>query len=168
MDGCGQLDNGLPQFREISKDDCGQERIKNHLEIVQIADVTDRIKCYCVPENIPGDSNVSVECLQRALKAEERKRGKLPPIFNLQLDNCRGSNKNSYIFSHMSWLIERNVFDVIYVSFLPVGHTHNGPDRISSRISNAVRRTDIHTEERFHEIITGKDLPLTCSPPLRA
>jgi hypothetical protein len=47
------------------------------------------------------------------------------------------------------------VFEVIYVSFLPVGHTHNGPDRIASRISNAVRRTDIHTEERFLEVVEG-------------
>ena len=140
MDGTDQLSNGLPQFREISKDDCGQMRIKNHLEIVQIAAAPDIIKCYVVPEDIKNDSNVSVEVLQRTLKAEEARRGKLPPIFNLQVDNCRGANKNTYLFGYLAWLVERGVFDVIYISFLPVGHTHNGPDRIASRISNAVRR----------------------------
>ena len=156
MDGTDQLCNGLPQFREISKDDCGQMRIKNHLEVVQIAGAPDIIKCFVVPEDIPNDSNVSVEVLQRTLKAEEKRRGgSLPSILNVQLDNCRGANKNTYLFSYLTWLVERSAFEVIYVSFLPVGHTHNGPDRIASRISNAVRRTDIHTEERFLEIVEG-------------
>jgi hypothetical protein len=159
MDGTDQLNNGLPQFREISKDDCGQMRIKNHLEIVQIAASPDIVKCFVVPEDIPNDTNVSVEVLQRTLKAEEERRGGLPPILHLQLDNCRGANKNSYLFTYVAWLVEREVFTVVFVSFLPVGHTHNGPDRIASRISNAVRRTDIHTEERFHEIIRTSHNP---------
>ena len=151
MDRTDQLSNGLPQFREISKDDCGQMRIKNHLEIVQIAAAPGIVKCFVVPEDIPNDTNVSIEVLQRTLKAEEERRGGLPPILHLQLDNCRGANKNSYLFTYLAWLVEREVFTVVFVSFLPVGHTHNGPDRIASRISNAVRRTDIHTDERFHE-----------------
>jgi hypothetical protein len=159
MDGTDQLSNGIPQFREISKDDCGQMRIKNHLEIVQIAAAPDIIKCFIVPEDICGDSNVSVEVLQRSLKAEERRRGSLPPVLYLQLDNCRGSNKNTYLLSYLGWLVERGVFEVIYVSFLPVGHTHNGPDRIASRVANAVRRTDIRSENRLMELIRGSHSP---------
>ena len=160
MDGSDQLSNGVPQFREISKDDSGQSRIKNHLEIVQIAGAPDIVKCYVVPEDIANDTDVSVEVLQRTLKAEEeRLRGEgkqLPPMLNLQLDNCTGSNKNTYLFAYLAWLVERGVFQVVYVSFLPVGHTHNGPDRIASRISNAVRRTNIFTAERFLELIEGQ------------
>ena len=159
MDGTDQLSNGIPQFRESSKDDTGQQRIKNHLEVVQIAGAPDIIKCYVVPEDVANDSNVSVEVLQRSLKAEERRRGGLPPILNVQLDNCRGSNKNTYLFAYLAWLIEREVFTVVYVSFLPVGHTHNGPDRISSRISNAVRKTNIFTEKRFYQVIEGSHNP---------
>ena len=159
MDGTDQLSNGIPQFRECSKDDTGQQRIKNHLEVVQIAGAPDIIKCYVVPEDVANDSNVSVEVLQRSLKAEERRRGGLPPILNVQLDNCRGANKNTYLFAYVSWLVEREVFTVVYVSFLPVGHTHNGPDRISSRISNAVRKTNIFTEKRFYQVIEGSHNP---------
>ena len=162
MDGSDQLTNGVPQFREISKDDSGRQRIKNHIEIVQIAGTPDIIKCYIVPEDVAPDSNVSVECVQRALKAEEKRLGKLPPILNLQLDNCAGSNKNSYLFSYLAWLVERDVFTVIYVSFLPVGHTHNGPDRIFSRISNAVRRMNIFSQERFLQLIAGQHTVLVC------
>jgi hypothetical protein len=160
MDGTDQLSNGIPQFREISKDDCGQMRIKSHLEIVQIAAAPDIVKCFVVPEDIRGGSQVSVEVLQRTLKAEERRRGgKLPRVLYIQLDNCRGSNKNTYLFSYLAWLVERGVFDVIYVSFLPVGHTHNGPDRIASRISNAVRRVDIPSEKVLLELIHGSHNP---------
>ncbi len=156
MDGSDQLSNGVPQFREISKDDCGQSRIKNHLATVQIAGSPDIVKCYVVPEDIAPDSNVSVEVLQRTLKAEEKRRQRLPDILHLQLDNCAGSNKNTYLFAYLAWLVERGVFKAVYVSFLPVGHTHNGPDRISSRISNAVRRTNIYTYKRFFELIAGQ------------
>ena len=120
MDGTDQLSNGIPQFRESSKDDTGQMRIKNHLEVVQIAGAPDIIKCYVVPEDVANDSNVSVEVLQRTLKAEERRRGDLPPLLNVQLDNCRGANKNTYLFAYLAWLIEREVFSVVFVSFLPV------------------------------------------------
>jgi len=160
MDGTDQLSNGIPQFREISKDDCGQMRIRHHIEVVQIAGAPDIVRCYVVPEDIPGDTNVSVEVLQRTLKAEEKRRGgTLPNILTVQLDNCAGTNKNTYLFSYLSLLVERGVFDVIYVSFLPVGHTHNGPDRIASRISNAVRRTNIHSEAAFVDIIAGSHTP---------
>ena len=159
MDGTDQLSNGIPQFRESSKDDTGQMRIKNHLEVVQIAGAPDIIKCYVVPEDVANDSNVSVEVLQRTLKAEERRRGDLPPLLNVQLDNCRGANKNTFLFAYLAWLIEREVFSVVFVSFLPVGHTHNGPDRISSRISNAVRKTNIFTERRFFQVIEGSHEP---------
>ena len=164
MDGTDQLSNGIPQFREASKDDTGQTRIKNHLEVVQVAGAPDDITCYVVPEDISNDSNVSVEVLQRILKSQETKRnGRLPGILSLQLDNCRGANKNTYLFSYLSWLVERHVFNVIYVSFLPVGHTHFGPDRIASRISTAVRRTNIFTEKRYYDIIRGAALLLVLS-----
>jgi hypothetical protein len=160
MDGTDQLCTGLPQWREISKDDSGKQRMKSHLEIVQIAGAPDIVKCFVVPEDVPGDSNVSVEVLQRTLKAEEERRGgRLPPVLNVQMDNCPGTNKNTYLFSYFAWLVERAVFDAIYVSFLPVGHTHNGPDRIASRISGSVRHTDILSEKRLHELILGSHNP---------
>jgi len=68
MDGTSQLRFGLPSFKEISKLDCGNVRIQNHLEIVEVAGSPDRIYVYTVPEDIPGNANVTVEVTQRFLK----------------------------------------------------------------------------------------------------
>ena len=68
MDGSTQLQFGLPSFKEISKLDCGKKRIRNHLEIVEVAGAPDRQYVYTVPEDIPGNPNVTVEVIQRFLK----------------------------------------------------------------------------------------------------
>ena len=36
IDGSDQLNNGIPQFREISKLDVGQNRMKQHLEVCEV------------------------------------------------------------------------------------------------------------------------------------
>ena len=159
MDGTDQAVNGLPQFRQQSKDDHGKVRLRHHFEVVQVAGTPDSIYVYVKPEDIPGDPNVTVEVLQRTLKAEEKRRSTLPATLNLQLDNCRAANKNSVFFSYLAWLVQRGVFTLIYVSFFPVGHTHFGPDRISSRISVCVRMQDIFSLEDLLQRIRQSHTP---------
>ena len=67
----------------------------------------------------------------------------MPPIFYLQLDNCFRENKNSYLFAYLAWLVERRVFDAVYVSYLPVGHTHNEADQCASCFGLACRHNDV-------------------------
>ena len=55
--------------------------------------------------------------------------------------------------AHLAWLVERGVFKNIYCTFLPVGHTHFGPDRIGSRIAVAVQHQDVHTFSKLAELI---------------
>lgn len=52
----------------------------------------------------------------------------IPPILYINLDNCVKDNKNNYIFAFVSVLIEKKWFSVIYIAFLPVGHTHDEVD----------------------------------------
>ena len=107
IDGTDQLDNGIPQFREITKDDAGQHRLKVHLEVVEIAGAPRTMYVYTVPENIPGDSNTTAEVLHRTLKKEEiRRGGTYPPVLYLQMDNCSATNKNSYIIA-LDLLVDR-------------------------------------------------------------
>jgi hypothetical protein len=40
---------------------------------------------YVMPENIAGDPNGYIECLQRTLKDIEAKEGKLPPVLYFQV-----------------------------------------------------------------------------------
>ena len=68
IDGSSQLQFGIPSFKEISKLECGKMRIQNHLEIVEVAGTPDNIYVYTVPEDIPGNPNVTVEVIQRFLK----------------------------------------------------------------------------------------------------
>jgi len=46
------------------------------------------------------------------------------------------------------------VFREIFVSFLPVGHTHFDPDQLASRLAQAAKYSDILSLEGYIEIIT--------------
>lgn len=54
------------------------------------------------------------------LEAQE-KRGSLPPVLFVQLDNCWRENKNKTMFGYLSWLVETGVFNRVECGFFPVG-----------------------------------------------
>lgn len=62
-----------------------------------------------------------------------------PPILYLQLDNCWRENKNQYMLGYCHWLIEMHCFEEIYMSFLPVGHTHEDVDQMFSVVRTGIR-----------------------------
>ena len=68
---------------------------------------------------------------------------KLPPILFLQLENCGGENKNHYLFSFVSMLTTKSIFTIVYVSFLPFGHTHEDIDGTYGRLTAQLKRQDI-------------------------
>ena len=53
--------------------------------------------------------------------------GVLPRKLYLQVD-VGAENKNRWMISYLSLLIEIGMFDIIKMSFLPVGHTHEDID----------------------------------------
>ena len=57
------------------------------------------------------------------------------------------------MFNQLAAWEESRAFEKIYVSFLPVGHTHNEPDQVASRISVACRNGDIVTMDDFVEVL---------------
>lgn len=68
----------------------------------------------------PHDSNLTCNfLLQILLKLE-----KLPKILYLQLDNCWRENKNRYFFGFVGFLVQKKIFDQVYICFLMKGHTH--------------------------------------------
>ena len=48
---------------------------------------------------------------------------KFPKTLHLQTDNCGRENKNRYVFTFLSALVELGVFSTITMDFLLVGHT---------------------------------------------
>jgi hypothetical protein len=69
----------------------------------------------------------------------------LPPVLNVQLDNACSDNKNRYVFSFFSLLVQKGVFREVYVNFLLVRHTHEDIDAMFGRWSYRLRANDYPT-----------------------
>jgi hypothetical protein len=149
LDGTDQLGYGYPHFFMTGKEE--KERIKAKIMVGCVPGFG--VFCYDHLENVAGDPNLVIECLMRILKAVEAKRGKLARTLYLQFDNCPRENKNTYLVAFCSWLVQRGVFDMIEMSFLPVGHTHNECDQVASRISLACRHSDILTRDQLMDVM---------------
>ena len=163
IDGTDQFINGFPHFWQTSKQDAKGKRFYFHTQVAMVHGVGPSV--YLGLEDIAGDPNWTVETLYRTLKAEEERRGEgLPKTLYLQLDNCFRENKNTYVMAYLCWLVERLVFDEIFLSFLPTGHTHFDPDQFASRISTAVRFRNVLTCDEYARIIAGcwgHEVPVT-------
>jgi hypothetical protein len=66
----------------------------------------------------------------------------LPLVLNVQLDNACSDNKNQYVFSFFSLLVQKVVFREVYINFLLIGHTHEGIDAMCGRWSYRLRGND--------------------------
>jgi hypothetical protein len=138
--------NGYPSFSQSSKGE-KEKRLKPHI-MVNLSH-GDGVFVYAALPHIAADPNFSIEALQRTLKNIEATRGELPGHLNVQLDNSGRENKNTALFAYLGWLVERQVFNVVEVHFLPVGHTHNIADQISSRITTACKWKNIRCREEL-------------------
>jgi hypothetical protein len=85
QDGTDQLGYGYPKLPEFNKEqDNFRMKTKIMISIVHGRGVWE----YIMPENVKGDPNAAIECLQRTLKAVELRDGRLPPILFFQVYNC--------------------------------------------------------------------------------
>lgn len=57
------------------------------------------------------------------------KRGKLPPVLYLQLDNCYRDCKNIHILGFCALLLKAGVSKKVRLSYLMVGHSHEDIDQ---------------------------------------
>jgi hypothetical protein len=60
--------------------------------------------------------------VRRVLLQVLDKKGKLPKVLFLQMDNCWRENKNCIMWSYLSWLVEIGVFQKVHAGFLIVGY----------------------------------------------
>lgn len=100
-------------------------------------------------KHLPHDSNLTIHCLSAALL---KLKGKFGKSLFLQLDNCFRENKNKYVLSFVSLLVELKIFKEAYIHFLPVGHTHEDVDQMFSCVArqlksrNALTLPDLEAE----------------------
>jgi hypothetical protein len=103
-----------------------------------------------------ADSNLTGTILLDVLKRmADTTDGKLPPVLFLHMDNCGRENKNHTIMALLGSLVKKKVFRVIYLHFLPVGHTHAKVDQRFSVISTRFHNLDAFTMPQLMEVVGG-------------
>ena len=152
LDGTDKMINGFPHFWRTTKEDAKGKRLFLHTQVGIVHGCDPYV--FLAHEDVAGDPNWTIESLYQIFKREEQKRADgLPRILYLQLDNCFRENKNTYLFAWLSWLVERSVFDQVFISFLPTGHTHFDPDQFASRIAVALKFRNVKTVEEYIDAI---------------
>lgn len=73
----------------------------------------------------PHDTNLTLNCMFLAL-CDLATDHKLTPTIYVQLDNTCRENKNKYFMGCMAVLVARGLVKEVIMSFLMVGHTHEG------------------------------------------
>jgi hypothetical protein len=73
--------------------------------------------------NVNDDSNLAIHYILRQLEVRIERFGKLPPTIFIQIDGG-SENANTYILGLCELLIARRMTLNIYLTRLPVGHTH--------------------------------------------
>jgi len=147
MDGSSQYGYNMPHFKYTTKSNVTVEKMKLHVTGVLVHGWKSFM--YTQTDRFTNGSSSSVEILQRTLHHLQKDKA-LPPVFYLQLDNASSTNKNNFLFVYLAWLVSRDLFQRIEVSFLPVGHTHEDVDQMFSRTSVTLKDVDIHTRQDFH------------------
>ena len=143
VDGMDQSKLTLPHYKLTPKD------VSNFLE-TKITGVLVHGKvfdCYISEPQVRHDTNLNLTCVHNTLMSLMKK-GPLPPILYLQVDGG-SENKNQWMLSYLSLLIEMGMFSKIKMSFLPVGHTHEDIDQAFSRIAVYLGKHDAYTYDEF-------------------
>ena len=152
VDGMDQSKLTLPHYKLTPKD------VGNFLEtkITGVLVHGKAFDCYISEPQVRHDTNLNLTCLHNTLMSLTKK-GPLPPIFYLQVDGG-SENKNQWMLSYLSLLIELGVFSKIKMSFLPVGHTHEDIDQAFSRIAVYLNQHDAYTYDEFVSCIRNSFL----------
>ena len=129
-----------------------QKNVSNFLEtkITGVLVHGKRFDAYISEPQVPSDSNLNLACMHHTLMKLRRDApgGVLPRKLYLQVDGG-SENKTKWIISYLSLLIEIGMFDLIKMSFLPVGYTHEAIDQAFSRIAVYLNRHDAIDMDKF-------------------
>jgi hypothetical protein len=140
IDGADAGRFALPHFAQTCKSQAEAFKIRLHL-LGCIAHGRDTYVFTC-PSHVAQGNNVTIQVMHEVFKDIIAKDGKLPDTLLLQLDNTSKQNKGRFLFAYCQLLVKWNVFKRVYISFLPVGHTHEDIDQFFSRISVYLRKND--------------------------
>jgi hypothetical protein len=95
LDGTSQAEYYVPRFAQATKTTCAAHKLKTHFVGVIAHGIGAFI--YGLHDDWKHDSNLTIEILHRALSQIEASGFELPPVLDLQMDNCARENKNRYV-----------------------------------------------------------------------
>lgn len=159
IDGADQSAFGLPHFVTVTKDTRGHSLKVKLIGILQHG-TEKSVALYTMTENHETGGNHVIECIHRYLNSRNDQYG-LPKVLCIQMDNCTRENKNRYTLGYLESLVLWGVFEEVYASFLPVGHTHIDIDQVFSRTATRLHAKSAIT---LHELHTELSLSYTPAP----
>ncbi len=125
LDGMDQSKTDTPNVRHISKSTANLQKLCVHLTgVIVHSGLCPMGKSYFGFFDIfqwKHDSNLTINIILQTLEIINHRFG-LPPVLNLQLDNCWQENKNKYVFALLSLLVELSVFHKVQFLHLVVVH----------------------------------------------
>jgi hypothetical protein len=107
IDAMDQSKTMLPRFTRQPGGTERLTRLKTHLVGVLAHEKDKKAAVYNCTDLWAHDSNLSVECLMRALLLCSKP---LPKVLQLQFDNCWRENKNQKVFGFLAYLVQKEVF----------------------------------------------------------
>ena len=129
LDGMDNRKSDIPKFQQNVKSQGNFHKLPSHITgvIVTSGLYPEKMKnfCYLNHNQFEQGSCMVITILYHVLQTFLSDHKRLPKHLHLQTDNCSRENKNRYLFSFLSALVELEVFSEITMDFLLVGHTGN-------------------------------------------
>ncbi|XP_053381316.1 uncharacterized protein LOC123543812 [Mercenaria mercenaria] len=158
VDGMDQGKTSLPHFAGRPS------KIINHADLLKthVSGIVNhgqgKFSTYVDFNQYPHDPNLTINLILKTLKKVAEEQGnRLPKIFYLQADNCFRENKNRFVLGFLELLVTEQIFKEVYMSFLPVGHTHEDVDAAFSKISEKLKVKDAETIPQLVNIIPDSE-----------
>lgn len=139
IDGADQAAYGLPYHCMTTHSVQGKYKVRGHM----MGAIVHGRRTYGLVgvDNVKYGTNVTIETLHHVLQ-DQAASGDLPDCLYLQLDNTGRQCKSRFMFGWLGCLVKWGMFKDVYVSFLPVGHTHEDIDQLFSRLATYLRFND--------------------------
>jgi hypothetical protein len=150
MDGMSTNHTELPWLSNKNK--IGDASFTQHLQgMIQHGD---SFTMYRTFGNIPGDSNAAIHCLllQLQRRVGMSKTGRLPDTVYIQIDGG-SENANKYLLAICEILVSLNWCKRIFLTRLPVGHTHEDIDAKFGELWKKIRNCSVVTPQQYKEFL---------------
>jgi len=145
-DGMTVYRGNTPKFGKL-RHSKGVQHLTNRVIGVEIVcGPVNGVFLYHTDSLVGGGANILIEVTRQAmidlaeiLKTKFNKQ--MPSKMIFQFDNC-GENKNKYMLTYFSMLVETGTLDQVEVNFSIVEHTYTSLDQYFSVLSSAIAKTD--------------------------